>query len=335
MLKGSYRAILVYLGSVVLVSSFVSGCSASRQAVDVYLEAVALDEQGQHALAIEAFKQVIEVDRDFVLAYSGLGQGYLGTGALDEAAWALAKAATLDPWSFSDHVDLARVYDRQGKFPEAAKMYGRAAELAPEDLAVQYRAAECYLQAGQPVRALAHAEQAMKVDEPSQAVLQLLGRIHEAQGNYEQAVAAYRQMAELAGDTPDAMLAIAIAQIRNGKYGQAREGLMTVLQRWPKEAVAFRHLAYCFLKLGDTDRAIGMYEKAIDLEGNDWEAYRGLGVAYMVKSRESADDRLQSLALQYWRQALAVGPDLPGRERLQRLIKEHSMTTNPLQGLDY
>jgi len=334
-LKGSYRAILVYLGSVVVISSIVSGCSAPRPAMDIYLQAVALGQQGQYALAIEEFKQVIEADRDFALTYSGLGQSYLGTGALDEAVWAFATAATLDPWSFSDHVDLAGVYERQGKFREAAKTYGRAAELAPEDLAVQYRAAECYLQAGQPVRALAYAEQAMKVDEPSQAVLQLLGRIYEAQGHYQQAVAAYRRMAELAGDTPDAMLAIAIAQIRDGKYGQAREGLMAVLQRWPKEAAAFRHLAYCFLKLGDTDRAIAMYEKAIDLADKDWEAYRGLGVAYMVKSRQSADDRLQSLALHHWRQAMAICPDQPGRERLQRLIKEHSMTTNPLQGLDY
>ena len=131
------------------------------------------------------------------------------------------------------------------------------------------------------------------------------------------------------------MLAIALAQIRNEKFNEARKVLLSVLQRWPSEATAFRHLAYCLLKLGDTDRAIEMYEKAVDLKGSDWEAHRGLGVAYMVKSHQNADDRLQSLALRHWRRALAIDPDQPRGEELQKLIKEHSTTTNPLQGLDY
>jgi len=334
-LKGINRAILVCLGSAVPMLSLASGCSASRPAVDVYLEAATLREQGQAGLAVEKLKQAIEADQGFVLAYSELGQIYLGKGDLQDAAWAFEKATALDAWSFSDHVGLARVYVKQGNVGKAGGAYGRAAKLAPENLAAQLGAAECYLKAGDLVRALAHAELAGQIEEPPRAALRLLGRVHEAQGDYERAVATYQQLADVDGDTPEAMLAMALAYIRNEKVDEARKVLLSVLQRWPSEARAFRHLAYCLLKLGDTDRAIEMYEEAVDLEGRDWEAHRGLGVAYMVKSHQNADDRWQRLALRHWQQALAICPDQSRGEELQKLIKEHSATTNPLQGLDY
>ena len=39
----------------------------------------------------------------------------------------------------------------------------------------------------------------------------------------------------------------------------------------------FRDLGYCFVKLGDIDQAMQMYQKSVDLDGKDWEAYRGSG----------------------------------------------------------
>ncbi len=335
MLKGGYKAIVVRLGAALVISFLVPGCSVRPLAVDVYRDALRLREQGQNDLAVEKLKEVIEADSGFALAYSELGRAHLGTGDFERAEAVLRKATVLDPWSFPDHVDLARVCQRQGKWAEAAGAYGRAAELAPENLAVQLEIARCYLKAGDLAGALASIELAMQTDGGAPEGFRLLGQVHEAQGDYEQAMAVYRQWSELTPDVPDGMLAMAMVRTRNGAYNEARKILMSVLQKWPREATASRHLAYCLLKLGDTDGAVEMYENAIALEANNWEAHRGLGVAYMVKSRQTADNRLQSLALRHWRQALVIYPDQPRREVLQRLIKEHSTTRNPLQGLDY
>jgi len=78
-----------------------------------------------------------------------------------------------------------------------------------------------------------------------------------------------------------------------------------------------------------------MYQRAIEIDGEDWEAHRGMGVAYMVQSRRAGDSRLEARALQHWRRSLAIRPDQPGRETLEKLIREHSQATNPLRGLDY
>ena len=335
MLKGLDGAILACLGGVMPFLALASGCSASRQAVDVYLEAVALRQRGQDELEVEKLKQAIAADPGFALARSELGHAYLRMGDVDKAASAFERAVLVDAWSFSDHMDLAQVCQKQGQPDRAARLYRWATLLAPESLAAQLGAAECHLRVGELAVALAHAEVAKRLEERPQAVLHLLGRIYEAQGNVPQAVATYQQWAALDADAAGPRLAIALVYTRNDRLDEAQRILLSVLQQWPREAVALRHLAYCRLKLGDADQAIEMYEKAIGIEGNDWEAHRGLGVAYMVKFCRYADARLRNLALYHWRQALAIYPDQPGGDVLQRLIKEQATTMNPLQGLDY
>ncbi|UCD49079.1 MAG: tetratricopeptide repeat protein [Phycisphaerales bacterium] len=333
--KGGYKAILVRWSVVVLISSAVPGCSVRPEALQAYLDSTRLRDQGQNDLAIEKLKQALEADQAFALAYSGLGRAYLGTGDFAEAEAAFRRATVLDPWSLPDHVDLARVRQMRERFADAAQAYARAAELAPESAEIQLEAAACCLQAGVPARALAHVESAIQIKGRSPEVLRLLGKLHEARGDYEQALAVYREWSESTPDMPDGMLAMALAQSRNGEYDEARQVLVAVLRKWPGEAAAFRHLAYCLLKLGDTDGAIEMYENAIARDADSWQAHRGLGVAYMVKARQTRDDRFQGMALQHWRWALSLDPDQPRHDVLQRLIREHSTTGNPLQGLEY
>jgi hypothetical protein len=78
-----------------------------------------------------------------------------------------------------------------------------------------------------------------------------------------------------------------------------------------------------------------MYQKSVDLDGRDWEAYRGLGVAMMLKARETQDARWETEAVRHWRRSLLIRPDQPKREVLEKLIREHSRLQNSLEGLNY
>jgi tetratricopeptide (TPR) repeat protein len=122
--------------------------------------------------------------------------------------------------------------------------------------------------------------------------------------------------------------------MKGGQYEQARDVLLGVIEVQPDRPRAFRDLGYCLLKLGEADRAIGMYERAIAIDGGDWEAYRGLGVACMVKAQRSGEETWQAAALRHWRRSLAINPDQPRRDWLEKLIKEHALMTDPLRGLN-
>jgi len=119
------------------------------------------------------------------------------------------------------------------------------------------------------------------------------------------------------------------------RYDRARQVLLSVTQMRPIDGAAFRHVGYCSAKLGDTDRAIQMYQRAIDLNNRDWEAHRGLGVAYMLKARQTGDVRWKVTAVRHWRQSLVIEPDQPKRQTLEKLIREHSKPQDSLQGSSY
>jgi len=303
--------------------------------MDSYLDAVALRELGQNELAVEKLNAVVAADPDFALAYAELGKAHQALGNREKALAAFEQAAKLAPWSAEDHRNLAKIREVLGQYPQAAQAYARAAELDPKSADAVRGAAECYLQAGQYAKALMYCEWAEKTGDQPKEALALLARVYEAQKDYEQAIDVYRRLLALTGDDPNVLLPLGVAYVRAGQYDRAQQVLISVSQRRPGNGAVFRHLGYCSIKLGDVDQAVQRYQTALDLDANDWEAHRGLGVACVLKAHQSGEARWEAEAVRHWRRSLVLKPDQPKREVLEKLIREHSKLQNSLEGLDY
>jgi tetratricopeptide (TPR) repeat protein len=329
------NAIPVWLSLSLAALGLCVGCTPRKPPVDMYLDAVVLSELGQNELAVKKLNAVIAADPDFALVYSELGKAYQKLGDHTKAVTAFRKAAELDSWSFESHMQLAAACKQLGNYGDAAGAYARAVELDPKSLDAMIGAAECHLKAGQYLKSLVYCEQAEQTGERTAEVLRLLARVYEGQKDYEQAIRTYRRLLSSKSDDVDVMLALAVAHIKAGQYDKAKGVLISVTQMRPQESTAFRHLGYCFVRLGDIDQAVQMYEKSIDLNDDDWEAHRGLGVAYMIKARRTGDARLQAEAIKHWRRSLSIAPSQPKHEVLEQLIREQSRSENPLQGLNY
>jgi protein O-GlcNAc transferase len=302
--------------------------------MDLYLDAVALRELGQEELAVKKLDAVVAADPEFALAYLELGKAHQTRGNHEKALAAFQEVVRLDAWSFEGHVNLARTYEKLGKYTEAADAYARAVELDPDSFEAIMGAAGGYLKAGQYVKSQAYCERAEQADRPRE-VLPVLAQVYEGQKDYQQAIKAYQRLLALNGEDPNVLLPLGVAYVKAEQYDRARDVLLAVTQMRPREGAAFRHLGYCFIKLGDIDQAVQMYQRSIDTDANDWEAHRGLGVACMLKARETADRDWEAKALEHWRRSLAIRPDQPKREVLEKLIREHVRSQNPLRGLSY
>ncbi len=335
MFGATKNAILFSQSFVLLALSLCLGCAPRQAPMDMYLDAVMLGELGQNELAVKKLTAVIAADPDFSLAYSELGKAYQKLGDHKKALAVFREAARLDPWSPENQIQLATACSQFGNYAEAAAAYARAVELDPKNLDAMLGAAECYLKAGQHLKSLVYCEEAEQAGERIGEVLRLLARVYEGQKDYEQAIRVYRRLLSLESDDRDVMLALAVAHMKAGQYEKARGVLISVTQMQPEHAIAFRHLGYCFVRLGDVDQSIQMYQKSIDLDPDDWEACRGLGVACMIKARRTGDARLQAEAVSFWRRSLTIAPDQPKHEILEQLIREQSKSENPLKGLDY
>jgi tetratricopeptide (TPR) repeat protein len=120
------------------------------------------------------------------------------------------------------------------------------------------------------------------------------------------------------------MISLALAYLKTDRNEPAKEVLTEVIRTRPDNGLAYQNLGYCYLRLGDVNSAIESYSSAVKINDRDWQAFRGLGVAYMVKALHNKDDILREKAVQQWRMSLQINPSQDRREKLIGLIRKHS-----------
>ncbi|MBN2272218.1 MAG: tetratricopeptide repeat protein [Sedimentisphaerales bacterium] len=120
------------------------------------------------------------------------------------------------------------------------------------------------------------------------------------------------------------MLQVAYGYLKMGRYDLAKEALASVIAAQPNNSTAHQYLGYCHLKSGDLDAAIQSYLAAVDLNNADFEAHRGLGVAYMLKARGDGDPDLAARAVEQWQISLDINPDQANGPALRKMIKAYS-----------
>jgi len=340
-----------------LTLPFFIGCSTEQKAVGLYVDAALLAEQNQNAQAVEKLNEAVELDRDFSLAYSLLGRIYRQLADYEKSADSFEKAAVLNPWSFSDFFNLGKVYQLMEKFRQAAAAYSRACQLRADHLEAHFNAANCYYRIEDFNSAVVYAKQAEQIAPEMIEIQRLLADVHQSRNDYEQAIAYYKRALEIDSNDTEVMVALAVSYLKTARNEPARELLSSVVQLDPENNDAYQYLGYCFLQLNaramelykqkkqpdsddagpaaslkaDAEKAIAQavesYNKAIEINEKDWQAYRGLGVAYMLKAINGKDDNpdnLRQQAIEQWRTSLQIEPNQPRRERLIRLIKKYS-----------
>jgi tetratricopeptide (TPR) repeat protein len=128
----------------------------------------------------------------------------------------------------------------------------------------------------------------------------------------------------LAERSPKAMMQLAYAHLKMQRYDLAKDVLTSVIEHQADNSTTHQYLGFCYLKLGDLDNAIHSYARAVELNDADWEAHRGLGVAYMLKARSTGDAGLAAKAIAQWKRSLEIKPDQKNREALIGMIEAYS-----------
>jgi tetratricopeptide (TPR) repeat protein len=231
-------------------------------------------------------------------------QGELGSrpGASRDAAaraegW-LREALRYDPDSFSATVLLGEAQERQGRGTGAAAAFARAQTLArtpAEESWCALRAAVAHSRAGRYGEALADYDQHIRLGEAqptayanSAEILMALGRLHEAQDRYREAI-------RLEGQSP-------AGRDRDENLALAYYGLAVALDRDEQAAAAREAVARAL----EGDPRMALLDAARDDEGGgiffvppgDVHYYRGLALAVLARPREAADAFQRFLAEQ-------------------------------------
>ncbi len=147
---GLFRLSVVSMVIVMVLLS--AGCGKQREhisknradAISLYVDAMMLNDLDERDKAIQKLDLAVELDPEFALAYSLMGDIYQDAEKYDKSAESYESATILDPWSFRDFFNLGKVNQIMEKFIKALKAYITACELEPEHFDAHLNAAKCF-----------------------------------------------------------------------------------------------------------------------------------------------------------------------------------------------
>lgn len=338
----------------IVLSAILAGCSSQQKVVDLYVDAVMLKELDQNQMAIAKLDAAVKLNKKFSLAYSLKADIYQQMKDYEQSAAAYEKAVELNPWSFNDFFNLGTVYKAMKKSAEAAKVYSKACKLKPNHIEANIAAAESYYELKDYDNALIYGRRAEQLDPNVPQIRKMLGDIYAAQKDFEQAIRSYQQALEINSRDTSIMTSLAVCYLKTSRDEPAEKLLNSVVRIAPDNGTAYQYLGYCCLRLYEKaaeaykkqkqsggagaasaetiasdvnaflDRAVANYDNAVEINHKDWEAYRGLGVAYMLKAIRDGNETMKGKAIAQWRQSLDIEPSQPRCEKLRALIEKYS-----------
>jgi DNA-binding winged helix-turn-helix (wHTH) protein/TolB-like protein/Tfp pilus assembly protein PilF len=251
---------------------------------------------------VECFRQAIEQDPDYALAYAGLADTYMllrrwAFAPVEEtvprARAAAEKALRLDDSLAEAHTALARVKEHSLDWSGAGAEYRRAIELNPSNATAHHLYAMHLAAVGRLDEALAEIRRAQELDPLSLIINMEVGRIFFFRHQYDEAIAQLRKTLELDPDFELARMNLGAAYEQKGMYegaiaeyqkmipgrrlgalgrvyalsGKTREAqkvLDELKEQSKKRFVSPVGMAVIHAGLGENGQAIAQLERALD-----------------------------------------------------------------------
>lgn len=314
------RFLLTLMLMTALGGAVLPGCKARRaqtqqdERVGEYLQrAEGYREQGLEDSAFAMFGQALLENPRLADAHMGIGDIYKGRGDYDKASVRFELAAAIEPTNYDAHYNLGVCKQVLGDIGFAIKSYKRALDLRPDSAEANRDLASAYLQDGRPGLALSFAEHAAELDPNSFTTQANLGFIYARNKQLEQAIRAFREASELAGEGDDlspVLLGLGDAHVRMGNYGLALNTLEALVQKAPS-STAYERIGVAKFKQRRYEEALSSFKKAVEMDDTDTAALNGLGVVYMTLYIEGGRTNTwqRDQALEAWSKSLDLKPN--------------------------
>ena len=237
--------------------------------------------------ALKTAEDAVAKHSTSALVHEAHGEALSAMGRIDDAVAAYRKALELDPKLGVARTRLAFELTRQNKGAEAVAEARKATEADPKS-GEAFAVLGLALLAQNPKdwnTAIAEAQQGAFLTPKSPLVQVAVGKIFEANGQFDQASAAYQRALESDPEFGTARLAMLQADIARGKVGSTVADLKKLAESMPGSGEAQALVGEQMLRKGETGDAIPVLEKATQLTPGSATGWALLGRAYQFNRR--------------------------------------------------
>ena len=222
----------------------------------------------QYEEAAKRFRRAIEIRENSILAHHNLGLVYFLTGQLDSAEKEISRGIELDPLAPDGYFQLANLYRMKGELPKAIEKLEKLQEVSPN-----YRDSKKMLDELKMLT-LGDDDPSMKTqpqfgDDPQTMALEQRSFEEYNAQNYEESIRILEKLVVLAPG---------------------------------KKSGYLNNIGVCYEEMGDNDKAMLFYKKAMTADENNLNAYGGMASIYLKQGNRSE-------AIKYYEKILEKKPD--------------------------
>jgi serine/threonine protein kinase/tetratricopeptide (TPR) repeat protein len=266
------------------------------------------------ANAITAFRRALELDPQYALAYSGLGEAYWRTYEqdndnhwADDALGACAKSVLLDTHHAGPHICLGLVYNGTGRYQEAVDQYKMAVDLEPTNDDAIRGLASAYQSRGSTSDAEKTYKSAIAARPTYWLGYNALGSFYMAVGRYAEAAEMFTRVTTLAPDSFRGYSNLGGAFVLLDRYTEAVTMFQRSIQIRPTYA-AYSNLATAYFRLQQYANSAESYHQALAINDQDYVVWGNLGDAYLYSGKRLEAQKAYEKALSLAKMRLKVNP---------------------------
>jgi len=265
--------------------------------------------------AIQAFQQAIEADRNYSLAYSGLGEAYTKKYELtrqeqwkDEAQKACNYAVELDAGRADGHICLGVLDNSIGLYKQAVKDFSDAIQVDPHNGRAYRGRAAAYTREDKMLEAEKDYLQAIQISPENWRGYSGLGQLYFNEGRYGEAVSNYQKAADRKPDSSVLRSSLGAAYQQMGMYDKSAEEFQAAIRLKP-DFQGYENLGTSLLNARHYPEAIQNFQKALVLDGQNHLGYGALARAYFWAGQQETARKNYQKAIALAMEKLRVNPD--------------------------
>lgn len=299
---------------------------ATPSAFEPYLEGMELmerwDKDDNLEAAISKYREAIEADPDFALAYARLAGAlrwqYALTresAVLDEAVDNINVALSINPDLAPVQTALGRIQITQGNMDLAQNALEKAVSIDPNDATANSAVGRLYERLGRMEDAEAAFLKSISLDPEDLRNIDAFANFLYDRGRYEDAALQWQKILEIAPDHYSVLINLGSVFNEMGNVGAAIELYKRAIEI-KASYMAWSNLGTAASRAHRYEEAVSAYKKALEIDDSDWLVWGNLAYVYSWQSG------MNEVTTETFQHAIALAE--AARQNNQRDIYAHS-----------
>ncbi|MDB6092986.1 MAG: repeat-containing protein [Verrucomicrobia bacterium] len=236
--------------------------------------------KGESAVAVASLKQLVTQHPEMLQAWFMLTEGMTKLGNFDDALAVLADMDKRFPKNSQVAFFTGNLLMLEKKYPEARAAFVKAQEFSPDFLPAEEQLFNLDVGEKKYADAQKRAEVLLKKDPSKVAPYILLSKVHNAQGDNQQAEVDLKKAIELHPEATEAYYLLAGLYQNGNQRDKALANLEAIVAQSPKDTRALMLVAVMSEQKNDEVKAKDAYEKLLAVEPKFAPALNNLAYLY-------------------------------------------------------